>query len=232
MKAFERYGVGHAEVGGVAAWCRRSAALAEPRRGDRRARWPAGSAGLADGACNSAEVVSAFEPADAEAEDENDVTAPAPVVRTKRSPGCKGSPGCRVAAATGRGFQNHVVLVELRVEGADLPLAVGVIERVVDGVGAMPSRDAVTRSIDSETARPPVCWSVATSSSSGSLFNSPTNLLVHSFNSLLIGILQRVLVLGAADAVIHRDVLHRLHVELHALDLRRLFAAGGSHRTR
>ena len=34
-----------------------------------------------------------------------------------------------------------------------------------------------------------------------------------------IGIFERVLILGAADAVIHRDVLHRLHVERDSLHL-------------
>ena len=42
-----------------------------------------------------------------------------------------------------------MVLVELRVHGGDLALAEGVVEHVVDGrTSAMPSRDAVSRSID------------------------------------------------------------------------------------
>ncbi len=50
-------------------------------------------------------------------------------------------------------------------------------------VGAIPRRDAVARSITRETASPPGCWSVATSSSSGNCFRRSTNLLVQSLNS-------------------------------------------------
>ncbi len=39
----------------------------------------------------------------------------------------------RILLEFGQRFQDHVVLVELRVHGVDLALAVGVIERVVDG---------------------------------------------------------------------------------------------------
>jgi hypothetical protein len=38
----------------------------------------------------------------------------------------------------------------------------------------------------------------------------------------LSGIFERVLILGAADAVFHRQVLHRLHVERDALTCREL----------
>jgi len=55
------------------------------------------------------------------------------------------------------GFQNHVVLVELRVHRIDLALSESVIQGVVDVEGAIPSRDAVARSMISETASPPVC---------------------------------------------------------------------------
>ena len=107
-----------------------------------------------------------------------------------------------------------MVLIELRVKGVDLPLAVGVVERVVDGVGrnAQPRRrHPINRKVQS------ACVGLLVG---GDILNflQPLQLADELVGPLVqlvaIGILQRVLVLGAADAVIHRDVLHRLHVEL------------------
>ena len=83
----------------------------------------------------------------------------------------------------------------------------------------MPSRDAVTRSMASDTVSPPVCWSVATSSSCGSCFSLSTKRLVQLVQLVHVGIFQRVLILGPAHAVIDGDVLHRLHVQLDAVHL-------------
>ena len=44
-------------------------------------------------------------------------------------------------------FQNHVVLVQLREDGRDLPLTEGVVQRLVDACGRMPSREALSRSM-------------------------------------------------------------------------------------
>ena len=77
--------------------------------------------------------------------------------------------------------------------------------------GRIPSREAVSRSITSSACRPPFCWSLATSRSSGrvrSLSTSCEDSLVNSFG---VRIFHRVLELGAADAVFHRQILHRLH---------------------
>ena len=37
-------------------------------------------------------------------------------------------------------FQHHVILVQLRKDGGDFALAVGVVERLIDGEGVMPKR--------------------------------------------------------------------------------------------
>ena len=67
-------------------------------------------------------------------------------------------------------FQDHVVLVQLREHRRDLPLAVRVVERVVDRSAAvMPSREAVSRSITRSRLSPWFCWSVATSRNSGNV---------------------------------------------------------------
>jgi len=59
---------------------------------------------------------------------------------------------CGTLLSSGRGFQNHVVLIQLCVHCADLTLSVSVIKCAVDCGRAMPRRDAVARSI---TAIPP-----------------------------------------------------------------------------
>ena len=145
--------------------------------GRRSGRWTT--------AYRAAEVVVAFDPADDEPEDANEEDAPgARWLRKKHWTGyrdrCSFSGSCWNC---GIGFQDHVILVQLRVHRVDLALAESVVQRVVDGRGAMPSRDAVTRSITSETASPPVCWSVATSSSSGNFFSLSTKRFVHRFSS-------------------------------------------------
>ena len=82
----------------------------------------------------AAAAVTAFEPAEAELEEAKDVDAPAPdapddaLAWMYRLDSLLGS-----FWNSGSGLQNHVVLVQLRVHRADLALAVGVVERVVDG---------------------------------------------------------------------------------------------------
>ena len=66
------------------------------------------------------------------------------------------------------------------------------------------------------------CWSVATSAKLGQLLEGCNHLLRDRVQLVRVGIFQRVLVLGAADAVIDREILHRLHVERDAGDLGQL----------
>ena len=129
-------------------------------------------------------------------------------------------------------FQNHVVLVELRVHRADLPLAEGVVQRVVDGR----RRDAQARggdAVDDQRNRQPAGLLVG-----GHVFQFRQLLQLldeavgPQVQLVRIGIFERVLVLRAAHAVIHRDVLHRLHEELDALHLLQLRSAAGESRRR
>ena len=111
----------------------------------------------------------------------------------------------------GLALEHDVILIHLRIHRVNLPLAKGVIQRVVDGRG----RDAESR------GRDPIddqryC------ESSGLLVGG--NVL--QFRQLLqtgdeavgpvvqfirVGVFERVLVLGAADAIVDSNVLHRLH---------------------
>ena len=120
-------------------------------------------------------------------------------------------------------LQHDVVLVQLREHRRDLPLAEGVVERVVDHL----RRDAEPRrgvAVDDERApaarrsagrwprraAPAACCSLSTSCGTQSPSSSAS------------AIFQAVLILRAADAVFDRQVLHRLHEERDALDLGQL----------
>ena len=84
--------------------------------------------------------------------------------------------------------------------------------------GEMPSREAASRSISIAICGAATCWSEATSSSCGSFRIAASRIGAQWFSSSLIGVGQRVLVLGAAEPAADRDVLARLHEELGALD--------------
>ena len=123
---------------------------------------------------------------------------------------------------SGCGFQHHVVLVELRVEGADLALPVGVVERVVDR-GGRNAQPRCGHAVDRKLNRVGAGLLIR-----GHVFQLRQLLqLRHKFVGPLVqlvrvGIFERVLVLRAAYAIVDRDVLHRLHVEVHALHLRQI----------
>ena len=79
-------------------------------------------------------AVVALEPADTELDEENEVEAPAPDgARRCVRLNIQARQLARIFLKLGLRFQNYVILVELRVHRADLPLPVGVIKRVVDG---------------------------------------------------------------------------------------------------
>ena len=111
-----------------------------------------------------------------------------------------------------------MVLIHLRIHGADLALTEGVIQRVIDGR----RRNAQSRS----------CGPV-----NHQRYSQPSRLLIGSnilqFRQLLqlvdetvgpgiqfvrIGVFERVLVLRAAHPVIHGNVLHRFHKQLDSLN--------------
>ena len=85
--------------------------------------------------------------------------------------------------------------------------------------GRMFRREAVSRSTSILSCRPFDCWSVATSASSGRVRSLASSFGDHCDKLGFIGVLQRVLVLGAADAAVDLDVLHRLHEQRDALDV-------------
>ena len=110
-------------------------------------------------------------------------------------------------------FQHDVILVQLRKHSGDLPLPKSVVERIVDGL----RQDAQSRSrvaIDDQVRLQSVVLLVA----------GHVAQLRHGLELLQkllrpggqfsgIGVFHRILVLGAADAAFHSQVLHRLHVE-------------------
>ncbi len=113
----------------------------------------------------------------------------------------------------GAGLHDHPVLVGLGEDGGDDPLAEGVVERAVDrGGGDAEARGRVAVDDDVGAARPCWAWSVATSASCGSCWSRSISLGIHSARAAGIRAFEHHLVLGAADAVVDRQVLDRLHV--------------------
>ena len=111
-----------------------------------------------------------------------------------------------------------MILVQLREQGRDLALAEAIVQRVVDIL----CRNAETRSGRAVIAQGRLA-------SLGLLIASDVGELRQLLESreefrhitaefLRARILQTVLVLRAADDILDRDVLHRLHVETDAVD--------------
>ena len=120
-----------------------------------------------------------------------------------------------------------MVLVGLGVEGVDFALAVGVVEGVVDGGGGDAEArggDAVDDELDGARAGLLVGGHVF---ELGHLLELGHELVAPRVELVGVGILERVLVLGAADAVVDGDVLHRLHIEMNTLNLGEVLSAGG-----
>ena len=115
-------------------------------------------------------------------------------------------------------LQNHVILVQLRVHGVDLTLAISVIERAVDGGRRNPKPrcgDAINHQRYRQASGLLIGSHVGKLRQLLHLVDQPAGPQVQLVR---IRVLQRVLVLGAADAVIHRDVLHRVHIKHDTLD--------------
>ena len=128
----------------------------------------------------------------------------------------------RILLIAGRHFENHVELIGLRIDRRYLPLAEGIVERVVDVLrgDAQPARRiAIDIDHQSEAVVLLIARDVA---QFGNLLH-----LVHQARSpqiqqRLVGRIERVLILRPADAVFHRQILHRLHVKLDARHLLQL----------
>lgn len=71
-------------------------------------------------------------------------------------------------------LQGHAVLAGLGVDGGNLPLTEGVVQRIGDVATDTPRREAASRSITRYTCKPLSCRSLATSVSSGWLDNAVT----------------------------------------------------------
>jgi hypothetical protein len=110
------------------------------------------------------------------------------------------------------GLQNHVVLVQLRVHGVDLALSERIVERIVDGRW----RDAEAGSggaIDGDRFRHAAQLLIGRHVGQfRKLLEFRQQLADNRVQLILIGVFHRVLVFRAAHAIVHRQVLHRLHV--------------------
>ena len=97
-------------------------------------------------------------------------------------------------------------------------------------VGAMPSREAVTRSII-ELNRPGAGLLIGGHVFQlGQLLQLRDKFVGPLVQLVGVGIFERVLVLRAAHAVVDRDVLHRLHIKMNPLHLLQIASAGGGSR--
>ena len=74
---------------------------------------------------------------------------------------------------------------------------------------------------------PPVCWSLATSRSSGRVFILARIFGAHGVELAQVGVEQRILILGAGQPSADIDVLGHLQEQRGALDLGQLAAAAG-----
>ena len=124
-------------------------------------------------------------------------------------------------------LHHHVVLVELRKDGGDLALAEGVVERVVHvGHGDAQPRRGVA--IDHQLRAQPLVLQVAGHVGHHAFLAQLGHHPARVRGQLgLVGIFERVLELGPADAVFHRQILQRLQKELNALQRSPAWAAGG-----
>ena len=173
---------------------------------------------LAEGV-NSADVVRAFDPAEVE-----------PVPRRGRGSGaaCAGGRiGLDVELVQLVGIdlelrlrlKNHMVLVQLRVHRVDLPLTEGIVECIVDRRGSdtqARGRGAIDHQRDGQAAHLLVGGNIF---ELRQLLQTRNKTIRPIVQFVLIGIFKRVLILCTADAVIDRDVLHRLHEELNSVHL-------------
>ena len=90
----------------------------------------------------------------------------------------------------------------------------------------MPNREAVSRSI-ARRLRAPGLLIGGDVGSAGSRRSALDKLGAHAASSAASGMLQAVLVLRAADAILDRQILHRLHVQRDARAPWRAAAADG-----
>ena len=125
-----------------------------------------------------------------------------------------------------------MVLVQLCVHRVDLTLAEGVIQRVIDGRRS-DAEARGRRSINHYRLR--LTAQLLIGDHIGQLwelFQLSHEIVRDTVQFGLTGVFQRVLVFGSADAIVHRQVLHRLHIERDAGNLRYLRLQSLDHRGR
>ncbi len=116
-------------------------------------------------------------------------------------------------------LQNHVILVQLREQRGDLPLAEGIVQRIVEILRGEPQAGS-RGSIEFQRGLTTVVLLVAGDILEFRKLPQPVDEAVRVGREFgRIGVLHAVLVFGAAHDVFHRDVLNRLHVQIDSLDI-------------
>ena len=119
----------------------------------------------------------------------------------------------------GLDFHHDVVLVQLREDGGDLALAEGVVEGVVD-VGHGDAEAGRGVAVNDERCAQALILEVARNVGDDRLLAELLNHFAGVGGELGgVGVFERVLELGAADAVFDGQVLQRLEEELDAVDV-------------
>ena len=122
-----------------------------------------------------------------------------------------------------------MILIQLRVQRADLALPVGIVQRVVDG-GRRNAKPRCRHAIDVQMQRASARLLVGGHILQfRQLLQLRDKLVGPLIQFVDVRIFERVLVLRTAHAIIHRDVLHRLHVQVHAGHLREIGLQPANH---
>ena len=132
-----------------------------------------------------------------------------------------------VLLKVGLDLQDDAILVQLGEDGRDLALTEGVVEGVVDELRG----DAQTRgraAVDGQVDLQPLVLLVAAHVPQlRQLLQGLHQLGGPAVQFIDVRVFEAVLVLRAADPVLDREVLHRLHEQRDALELGELAAAAG-----
>ncbi|MNF69690.1 hypothetical protein D3C84_515800 [compost metagenome] len=137
--------------------------------------------------------------------------------------------GVEATVAGALALQHHAVLAGLGEDGGDLPLAEGVVQRAVDvahGHAEAPGQVAVDGQIRLQAAALQVAGDVGQLGQRLQRLDQARRPLLEQRR---VRRLQAELVLGAADAVLDGQLLHRLQEQLNARHLRQLGAQALDH---
>ncbi len=122
-----------------------------------------------------------------------------------------------------------MILVQLRIEGIDLSLAKSIVECVVDG-GRGDTQSGSSHAIDHQRdcARSHLLIG-RDIFQCGQLLQLGDELTGPLIQLVGVRIFERVLILRTADAIVHGDVLHRLHVDLNSRNLLKVILQSANH---